>query len=102
MKNGCMLLSIDIEERIISVWSKLCDNDGVNVNNKLSILVYNNLLRSTAVLSDNLLKKKYPWFFNVKTILIKCGLSQMWFDIIICKLEWLKLSVQQKLKDLFK
>jgi hypothetical protein len=96
-----MPLAIDIEERIISFWSKLCNNNGVNVTNKLSILVYNNLLHSTAGLSENVLKKKFPWFFNVKTILIKCGLSQVWFDNTFTNSEWFKLSVKQKLKIFF-
>jgi hypothetical protein len=58
-----MPLAIDIEERIISFWSKLCNNDGVNVNNKLSVLVYNNLLYSTAGLSDYLVKKEISMVF---------------------------------------
>lgn len=44
-ETGCMPLSLDIEGKIVSFWSKLCINVG-NVN-KLSLLVYKNTLQST-------------------------------------------------------
>lgn len=98
-ETGCMPLSLDIEEKIVSFWSKLCINVG-NVN-KLSLLVYKNTLQSTTGLTDDIIKKKYPWISNVKNILIKCGLMHVWVDNTLINSDWLKIVVKQKLKDLF-
>lgn len=99
VETGCMPLSLDIEARVIAFWSKLCTNDGIV--HKLPTLVYKQTLLSTIGLDDDTFKKKYPWMYNVKTILIKCGLVNVWFDNIQTNFNWLKLAVKQKLKDLF-
>ena len=47
------------------------------------------------------LKKKFPWFYQIRQILIKCGLMNMWNNDNFVNVNWLKATVKQKLKDLF-
>lgn len=100
-ETGCMPLSIDIEEKIISFWSRLCVTEGGDTPNKLSSAVYKNILRSTETIPDEILQVKYPWLHNVRYILIKCGLINIWTIQNFPNTKWLKMSVKQKLQDLF-
>ena len=68
-----MSLSIDIGERIVSFWSRLLMKENGDIPNKLSYFVYVNMLKYTVNLNDNDLERRYPWFYNLKSLLIKCG-----------------------------
>lgn len=51
--------------------------------------------------TNETLKKKSPWLFNVRNILYKCGLNNIWYDHYPQNTKWLRLTVKQKLQDLF-
>ena len=58
-------------------------------------------MRKSQNLSLESLKKKYPSFHEVRSILIKCGLINIWDIQSNVNGIWLKQSVRQKLKDIF-
>ena len=43
----------------------------------------------------------FNWYKHVEDILIKCGLINIWNNHFSPNPNWLKLTVKQKLKDLF-
>ena len=47
------------------------------------------------------MKRKFPWIYHLKLILIKCGLNNIWESQDFINPKWLKATVKQKLKDLF-
>ena len=105
-ETGAIPLTVDIEERIVSFWSRMsCNNNNNNNNNnqttKLSITIYRYVHRIAQTLPDNTLKNRFPWFFTVKSILIKCGLNDIWNDQQMINPKWIKLAVKRKLKDIF-
>ena len=42
-----------------------------------------------------------PWLYQIKSILTNCGNFNIWQSHNIINRQWLKLTVRQKLKDLF-
>ena len=52
-------------------------------------------------LNDTTLKAKYPWYFVLKSIFLQCGLFEVWRTHNYPNAKWLKLSIKQKLHDLF-
>ena len=100
-ETGCFPISVYIEEKIISFWSRLCSTNDPNFQNKLSSLLYKNILHSSEGVHDDVFKKKFPWLNSVKNVLIKCGLFNIWSTNDFPNSKWLQLTVKQKLKDLF-
>lgn len=100
-ETGCMPTCVDIEERILSFWARLLIDENGETPSKLSYYIYRNILKSIENMQDEDLKKKYPWFYNVKSILIKCGFFNIWADQYFPGIKWLKLSVKRKLQNLF-
>lgn len=47
------------------------------------------------------LKRKMPWLYCIRTILVKTGYNNVWENNNFVNSKWLKLAVRQKLKDLF-
>lgn len=99
-ETGCYPLQIDIEERIISFWSRIYTFENAQTS-KLSVIMYQYLYKLSCNLNANILKRRFPWIHAVKTILLKTGLSNIWDSQSCLNIKWLKLSVRQKLKDLF-
>ena len=66
-------LKIDIENRIVAYWSRICE-DKNDVSPKLSTIVYKNILNVSMTMSENDVVNKFPWLAKVKHILISCGL----------------------------
>jgi len=83
-KTGFLPLKIDIENRIVAYWSKLCED-----MNNLSPMTENDVLN------------KYPWLAKVKHILISCGLNNIWNNHSFINSKWLNITTKQKLYDLF-
>ena len=100
-ETGCLPVSIEVEERVMSFWSRLILSENGDTPNKLSHIVYINILNKTTHLNDNELKRKYPWFHKVKSILYKCGFINVWNDQTFPNSKWLKLAIKRKLSDLF-
>lgn len=99
-ETGCYPLQIDIEERIISFWSRIYTFENAQTS-KLSVVMYQHLYKLSCNLNANILKRRFPWLHAVKTILLKTGLSNIWDSQSCLNIKWLKLSVRLKLKDLF-
>ena len=75
---GIALIALDIDERMIVYWTRLCNGNTGNTNNnnnnhvnKLSSVIYKCMLNKTHKLPENTLKTRYHWFFAIKTVLIK-------------------------------
>lgn len=100
-ESGCMPLTIDVQEKIISFWSRLITRNPDGRSEKLSAIIYRSMFFLANGLNTDEFKKKFPWLNQVRTILIKCGLINLWNDRVDVNLTWLKLSVRQKLKDMF-
>jgi hypothetical protein len=81
-ETGCMPLSVDIGERIVSFWARLLQNENGLIPNKLSYFVYHHMLRNTIDINDNDFERYYPWIYNLKSILIKCGINNVGLIII--------------------
>ena len=94
-ETGVYPLKIDIETRMIQFWSKTIQ---ITPNTLLSDVyysmydIYQRVDRNQTV---------FNWYKHVKDILIKCGLINIWNNHFSPNPNWLKLSVKQKLKDLF-
>jgi hypothetical protein len=99
-ETGCYPLSIDVEERIISFWSRICICDNLQTS-KLSTVIYQYVYNLARELQGNNLKLRFPWIHTVKYIFIKTGLINIWESHSFPNHKWLKLAVRQKLKDLF-
>ena len=95
-ETGIKPLSIDIDARIITFWSKLVNP----THAKLPPLIYNIAL-SNYINSPESRKSKYFWINYVKNILIKCGHINIWESHLFPNNKWLQLNVKQKLSDLF-
>ena len=65
-ETGCTPLKLEIDEKCITFWSRICSIDENVLPNKLSSLVYRNILSLTLNLNDATLKRNYPWMYNVK------------------------------------
>ena len=70
-------LKIDIENRIVAYWSKLCE-DMNNLSPKLSTIVYKNILNVSMTMTENDVLNKFPWLAKANHILISCGLNNIW------------------------
>jgi hypothetical protein len=85
--------------KIVSFWARFLQNENGLIPNKLSYFFYNNVLRNTV--NDNDFERNYPWIYYLNSILIKCGLKNVWNDHNFPGTKLLKLTVRQKLKDIF-
>ena len=94
-ETGVTPLSIDIETRIISYWSKLI----VPRYPKLTSSIYKIMLSNYnhEIVQIN----KYPWIKNVKDIFVKCGLINIWEFHVFPNENWLIQNIKHKLTDLF-
>ena len=59
------------------------------------------MLNTCKHLDDQSLTRLYPWFFNVKSILITCGIMHVWSSHSYPSIDWLKIFIKHNLKDLF-
>ena len=81
-ETGVKPLSIDIKTRIITFWAKTI----MPSENKLTFKMYSILLSHFN--RENIIQnKKFPWLSNVRSILIECGLNDIWLshDIVNMK-----------------
>ena len=95
-ETGVMPLSIDIQTRQISYWSKLLSND-TKLASKIYVLMYK--LHSTIIPDGN--KKHFRWIENIRNIFIKTGNVNIWLYQDFPNHKWLKDTTNQRLKDLF-
>ena len=72
-ESGVKPISVDIDTRIISFWSKLV----VPQQQKLTNTMYGIYL-SHFKYTDPVASTRFLWIKNVKRILIKCGLNNVW------------------------
>ena len=90
---GIMPLSIDIQTRTISFWSKLTDTDDLN---KLSSLLYKIIYGMSFEQ-----KVKSLWLNNIKSLLCSLGFSGVWYSQSFLNSKWLVKAINNKMKDLF-
>ena len=95
---GITPLSVDIQNKTISFWTKLIENIQPvnNTTQKISSTMY--------MLIQDLHEKnqtKSPWLENIKNILCTTGFSGIWYSQSFCNAKWLIKSSYQKLKDIF-
>ena len=85
-------ISISVKKRLIGYWARLIESK----ESKLSKIMYNCLLNlfNTGVFVS-------PWVSQVKQILDDCGLSYIWLTQKFSNTDWLKRTVEQRLKDQF-
>ena len=95
-ETGEMPLSIDIQTRQISYWSKLVSND-TKLASKIYLFMYE--LHSKA--APDRARKQFGWIENIKNIFIKSGNVNIWQYQNFPNPKWLKATTHQKLKDLF-
>ena len=88
---GLTPLSVDIQMRLISFWSKLIVNHDYN---KLSSEIYNIVyeLHSAKVI-------KSKWVDNLKELLCSRVFSGIWYNQCFLNSKWLVKASKQKLKD---
>ena len=89
---GCYPVSINIKCRMISFWARLIEGPRA----KLSCIMYNCMLKMNGQNGLN-----FQWLNCIKNILNECGLSYIWDSQQFPSKEWLKLTIQQNLKDQF-
>ena len=85
-------ICIQVKKRLVGFWARLIESK----ENKLSRIMYNCLLN----LSDTGVYVS-PWVSQVKQILDDCGLSYIWLTQNFSNINWLKRTVEQRLKDQF-
>ena len=90
---GIMPLSIDIQTRTVSFWSKLTDTDDLN---KLSSLLYKIIYGMSFEQ-----KVKSLWLNNIKSLLCSLGFSGVWYSQSFLNSKWLVKAINNKMKDLF-
>ena len=90
---GIMPLSIDIQTRTISFWSKLTDTDDLN---KLSSLLYKIIYGMSFEQ-----KVKSLWLNNIKSLLCSLGFSGVWYSQSFLNSKWLVKAINNKMKDVF-
>ena len=85
-------LSVSIGARMVKYWAKLVLDNSEKYSTKMYkvLLMWheNNVIHS-------------PWLKHVKSIFDKCGLSHVWMDQWVINSDWLKQSVENRLKDQF-
>ena len=89
---GRFPLVIDIQKRLIGYWARLITGKST----KLSKVMYDCLLH---LYSAGIYES--PWLLRIKQILDTCGLSYVWQEQSNISIEWLKLTVERRLKDIF-
>ena len=89
---GRFPLNVAIKKRIIGYWGSLL----LGKQSKLSKIMYDCLLclYVSGVYSS-------PWICNIKSILDSCGIHAIWINQQFPSLQWLRCTVERKLKDLF-
>ena len=90
---GIMPLSVEVQTRLISFWSKIIDNSN---NEKLSTEIYKII---HTLHSEN--KIKSLWIDNIKQVLCSLGFSGVWYSQSFLNSKWLVKAVNQKIKDQF-
>lgn len=100
-ESGCMPLSVDIQEKTIYFWAQLHYKVETETTEKLSKVIYRSINKMSTDLDSETLKKKCPWLYNIRSVLINCGHINIWENQTTVNTKWLKLSVRQKLQDLF-
>jgi hypothetical protein len=94
-ETGIMPISIDIQTRVISYWSKLITSS----DRKLSTDIYTLLLYNFN--NTNVRATTFKWLKNIKNILYSCGMQNVWSTHFFPNSKWITCSVHQKLKDIF-
>ena len=96
-ETGVYPLSIDIETRFISFWSKII----LRKHNYLLTNVYRHIynIYGNSETESNI--TLFNWMKFVKNILVKCGLINIWDSQSFPNDKWLKLTIKQKLKDIY-
>lgn len=88
---GVFPISVDIQSRMVSYWTKIISND--------SALKFSNLLYK--FLYNSNISKTSKWLQYVKGVIINCGFSGIWDAQFIESPKWLVQSIKQKAKDLY-
>lgn len=83
-------ICISVQKRLVGYWARLIESK----ESKLSRILYNCLLDlSTSGVYVS------PWVSQVRKILDDCGLSYIWLNQSFSNANWLKGTVEQRLKD---
>ena len=90
---GRFSLISTVEKRLINFWARISQGK----KSKLSYLIYS-LLRQLHDCGDF----KSMWINKVKSVLDKCGMSNLWLDDNPLNLKWVKLSLNLRLDDMDK
>ena len=96
-ETGVFPLSVEIEARCISFWTKILSNKHNSL--LLSIYKYMHYMYCNSETTPSI--QLFKWINNIKTILIKCGLVNIWDRQSFPNEKWIKLTVKQRTKDLF-
>ena len=95
-ETGATPLSIDINCRLISFWTKLTDSENIHTATKLSKNMYMKLLGRHYDNNSNSL-----WIQNVKQLINSHGFGNIWENQFDFNRKWFILEFKQKLKDEF-
>ncbi|MES9881062.1 MAG: reverse transcriptase domain-containing protein [Sedimenticola sp.] len=93
---GQVPIHVEIQTRMISFWSRLHNEN----DRKLSSIFYD-IVYSHYKNSGETNNRKFQWISCIKTILIKCGLNDVFVSRLFPNAKWLKFTVKMKLKDLY-
>jgi len=96
-ETGVFPVSVDIKTRAVAYWSNIV----YKKNNILALYTYNHIRAIYDESVDVRRDVKFGWISNIKTILTNCGFIDIWRSQTFPNCKWLKLSTNQKLKDLF-
>ena len=92
-ETGIFPLSLDIQARIVSFWTKLLQNADNN-SKKLSSYIYDIIYNL-----NEQGKCKSKWLENVKSLIQKNGFGNIWQQQQSINKRWFNLSFKQKIKD---
>lgn len=90
---GRKSLDTFIEKRMINFWIRILDSN----SNKLSSTMYQ--------LMKNMYDKdvfKSNWLTKIKSILDKCGFSNLWSENMLVNHKWMKHSIELRIDDMYK
>jgi hypothetical protein len=89
---GRFPLIIHIRTRMIAYWARLLHGKHTKLSKTMYTCLHNLYISGQYV---------SPWVADIKKILDDCGYSNIWQQQNFVSVEWLKMSVEQRLKDQF-
>ena len=87
--------AVDIQTRVVSLWSKLIATD-LSEHYKLSSIIYNVIYALHDITGF-----KSQWLDNVKSLICSLGFAGVWYSQSFSNINWFVKACNQKLKDTF-